>query len=131
MNKIHRILLIADGIANVIIGIILLLYPFGIDKLLGLPKSNTHFYPTILGAIILGIGIALLVETYGRSRRFRGLGLVGAIIINFCGATALLAWLIINPFNIPTKGYIVLWTIVIIVYAIGLLELQSIIRKRI
>ncbi|MBI9012940.1 MAG: hypothetical protein JEZ08_11965 [Clostridiales bacterium] len=129
MKNNHHILLLIDGIVNVIIGILLLLFPFGIDKTLGLPSSNTYFYPTILGAVILGIGIALLIEAQGKSRNIRGLGLAGAIIINFCGATSLLIWLIIDPFDIPQRGYITLWLIIAIVYIIGFLEVNHNLRK--
>jgi uncharacterized membrane protein HdeD (DUF308 family) len=36
MEKKHQLLLIFDGIVNVILGIILFLYPFGADELLDL-----------------------------------------------------------------------------------------------
>lgn len=49
--------------------------------------------------------------------------LAGAIAINFCGAGVLTLWLIIFPFNLPLRGYIILWTIVILVLALGFIEL--------
>jgi ABC-type spermidine/putrescine transport system permease subunit II len=81
MNSRNKILLTIDGIVNLILGILLLLFPFGIAEYFGVPKSNNYFYPTILGGIILGIGIALLFERYGYPNNFRGLGIGGAIII--------------------------------------------------
>jgi len=90
----HEVLLTIDGIVNLVLGILLLLVPLGTAEILGVPRSNLDFYPTILGGVILGIGIALLIERYGYSRNVRGLGLGGAIAINFCGATVLLVWLI-------------------------------------
>jgi hypothetical protein len=122
MQKKHQTLLTVDGIANVVLGIILLLYPFGLDKLLGLPQSEINFYPTILGGAILGIGIALLLERFGFAKNIRGLGLAGAIMINYCGGLTLLAWLIFYPLNIPLHGYIILWIVAIIVLAIGVFE---------
>jgi uncharacterized membrane protein YbhN (UPF0104 family) len=81
---------------------------------------DTHFYPTILGAVLLGIGIALLIDVYGQPH---GLAITGAIAINFCGAGFLILWLIFAPLGLPLRGYIVLWAIAIVVPAIGFVEL--------
>jgi len=95
------------------------------STLLGLPRSNLDFYPTILGGVIFGVGIALLIERYGYSRNIRGLGLGGAIAINFCAATTLLIWLVSSSLNIPVRGYAVLWSIVILVFGIGIAEIVA------
>jgi len=84
-----------------------------------------NFYPTILGGVIFGIGIALFVERYGFKNEIRGLGLGGAIAINICGALVLLIWLIINPFDLPLRGYIILWSISIIVLFVGIVEIVA------
>ena len=118
-----EILLLIDGIINLVLGIFLLLFPVGIDKLLGVPGSEMSFYPTILGGVIFGIGIALLIERYGFKNKIRGLGLGGAIAINLCGAFVLLIWLIIDPFSIPLRGYVILWSIAIIVLLVGIGEI--------
>jgi len=120
-----KALLLIDGIVNLLLGIVLLLFPFGMAQLLGVPLPSINFYPTILGAVILGIGIALLIEVFGASRDIRGLGLAGAIAINFCGAGILILWLIFAPLNLPLRGCYVLWTIAIGVLAIGFIELIS------
>jgi hypothetical protein len=125
MERKNETLLMIDGIINLLLGIFLLLFPFGISDVLGLPKSNLNFYPTILGGVIFGIGVALLVERYGFKHRIRGLGLGGAIVINICGALVLLIWLIIDPFNIPLRGYIALWSIAIIVLLVGIIEILA------
>jgi hypothetical protein len=123
MEAKSKTLLLIDGIVNLFVGILLLLFPFGMAQLLGIPLPNTNFYPTILGAVIFGIGIALLLEAYGAHKGIHGLGLVGAIVINFCGAGVLTIWLISAPLNLPLKGYIILWTIAIVVLTIGFIEL--------
>jgi hypothetical protein len=81
-----KTLLFIDGIVNLLLGTLLLLFPLGIAELIGAPLPKTHFYPTILGAVIFGIGIALLIDVYGQPHGIRGLGLAGAIAINFFGA---------------------------------------------
>ena len=120
----HKILLLIDCIVNVILGMVLLLFPFGIIELLGLPSTNTHFYPTILGAVIFGIGIALFVELIGFSKHMRGLGCSGAIAINIVGSCVLICWLIFGSLVIPLKGKIILWVIGIVVLLIGIAELS-------
>jgi hypothetical protein len=125
MKKTIKKLLFIDGIANLFLGGLLLLFPFEIAPMLGVPIPDTYFYPTILGAVLLGIGIALLMDVYGQPRSIRGLGIAGAIAINFCGAGALTLWLIFAPLDLPLRGYIVLWAIAIVVFAIGFVELIS------
>ena len=116
-------LLLIDGIVNLLLGGLLLLFPFGIAQYLGIPQANSNFYPTILGAVIFGIGISLLLEVYGKPRGIRGLGLAGAIAINFSGAGVLTLWLVIAPLNLPLRGHIILWTIALVVLALGFIEL--------
>ncbi|MBW2430619.1 MAG: hypothetical protein JRF56_16790 [Deltaproteobacteria bacterium] len=125
MKKTIKKLLIIDGIVNLLLGVLLLLFPFGIAPILGVPVPDTHFYPTILGAVLFGIGIALLIDGYGQPHGIRGLGMAGAIAINFCGAGILTLWLIFDPLSLPLRGYIVLWAIAIVVLAIGFVELTS------
>jgi hypothetical protein len=90
MNSQHRILLIVDGIINLILGLFLLLIPFGMAPFLGVPEPVSYLYPCVLGAVLFGIGISLILEGRGGSKGIRGLGIAGAIVINFCGAGALL-----------------------------------------
>ncbi len=125
MKSKHKTLLVIDGIINLVLGVLLLLFPAGIVELLGLPYTNTNFYPTILGAVLFGIGIALLIERYGAPKNIRGMGLGGAIAINLCGAGVLLVWLLVAPFDIPLRGHIILWSIAIIVLIVGLAEIIS------
>jgi hypothetical protein len=59
------ILLVFDAAINFILGFLLLLAiprPEQIPQLLGVPAFNTAFYPSILGAVLFGIGIALVME---------------------------------------------------------------------
>jgi len=85
-------------------------------------RSNMDFYPTILGGVILGVGIALLVEIYGFAKGIRWFGLGYVIAINLCVAIVLLIWLLSTPFEIPLRGHIILWSIAIIALRVGLVE---------
>ena len=121
----HKTFLLIDSIVNLVLGILLLLFPLGVAEIIGVPRPVSNFYPTILGGVIFGIGIALLLEAYGQPREVRGLGLGGAIAINFCGAGILALWLIFEPLNLPPHGLIILWVVAIGVLGLGLLELLA------
>jgi hypothetical protein len=95
------------------------------DKILGVPRARVVFYPSMLGAVIFGVGVALLLERFGGKKGVRGLGLGGAIVINFCAAGALFGWLVSTRFEIPTHGHILLWSIVVLVFSVGLLEILT------
>lgn len=123
MKKEDKILLFIDSVVNAAIGVILLCYPLGIGDFLDLPKSNNNFYPVILGAVILGIGIALFIERKYYERGIRGLGIEGAITINILASSVLIIFLIFSNLNISVLGSIILWFIGILVFIIGVLEI--------
>lgn len=125
MTKRRGLLLLIDGIVNLLLGILLLLYPAGLADTLGLPPFSTAFYPTMLGAVLFGIGIALLIERYRAREGVTGLGIAGAIAINLCGGGVLLVWLLAGDLRIPLRGQIILWAVAILVLLIGILEAAS------
>lgn len=125
MDNKEKKLLIVDGIINLILGILLLCFPLGMASLLGLPPASTFFYPSILGAVLFGIGIALFIDALGEPHGIRGLGITGAITINFCGAGVLSLWLIFIPMSMPLRGYVILWSIAVLVFVIGGIELKN------
>ena len=129
MNTFDRVLLIIDGCINLCLGVLLLLFPIGVADLLGVPIPESHFYPSLLGAVLFGIGIALMIESYGTSLRLHGLGIAGAISINFCGAGVLSVWLFFMPLDLPLRGKITLGAIAIGVLAIGVVEWLHSVRK--
>ena len=117
-----RVLLIIDSTLNLVLGVVLLLFPLGVIDLLGLPSTDSYFYPMLLGAVILGIGLALLIELAGHEKNFRGLGLGGAIAINTVGSLVLMGWLLFSSLTLPLRGWILLWVIGILVLLIGIVE---------
>lgn len=122
-NKKQKVLLAIDAVVNLILGSLLLSFPAGMIEFLGLPAVAHYFYTSILGAVIFGIGIALLIDLFGASHGVRGLGLGGAIAINLCGGGVLFLWLILASFALPLRGHIILWAVAVLVLAIGLIEL--------
>lgn len=118
-NPPKSLLLAIDGALNLLFGIILLLFPFGVPSLLGLPSASSAFYPMILGAVLFGIGVALLVE---RQRGAGGLGIHGAIVINLSGGGALLLWLMFGDLDLPAHGMALLWTVAVAVLGLSVVE---------
>ncbi|MBW2438006.1 MAG: hypothetical protein PVH74_02980 [Desulfobacterales bacterium] len=115
-------LLKADAAVNLILGILLMAFPAGLVKTLGIPIEVPAFYATILGGVLFGIGLALLMECYWKSGRFSGLGLGGAIAINLCGGGVLAIWLLSGALSLPLRGQILLWFLVLLLIGLSLLE---------
>jgi hypothetical protein len=116
-----RVLFI-DGLINLLLGIALLCFEAVADWL-GVPESDTLFYPTILGAVLFGIGIALMWECVRRDGHPVGLGLGGATAINLCGGLVLTAWLLFGDLTLPFRGRVFLWGLALILVLISLVEL--------
>ena len=121
MNKPSKTLMV-DAIINYTLGILCILYPF-IAETIGVPIVKNSFYPTILGAVLFGIGIALTIECYRKEGGMIGLGLSGAVAINLSGGLVLLLWLIFGDLNIPYRGHFFLWSLAIILVGISLIEI--------
>jgi len=96
-----------------------------LQPLLPLWESRTWspgFYRSILGAALVGIGVALLIEY---SRGSSGLGLAGAISINLIAGIVLAGWLIFGALDLPARGAVLLWILVIILLGISGLGLVA------
>lgn len=125
MKSKQRMLLAIDAAVNLLLGILLLLVPAGMLEFLGLPPTDTYFYTTILGGVLLGIGMALWIESWGAQRGVRGLGLGGAVAINICGAGVLLVWLLLGDLELPFRGQAILWIVAVTVLGISAVEIAA------
>ncbi len=88
-------LLTVDGVANLFFGVALVAFPRSFFEALGLPWTGRGHYPTILGGVLVGIGVALLLESRDRVGGLVGLGLGGAVAINLSAGLAIAAWLLL------------------------------------
>ena len=120
--KEFSIILFIDAIINILLGILLLPASQRIAEIVGVSPVETGFYSSILGAVLFGIGIALLLETFKGNRKFFGLGLHGAIAINLCGGFVLAFWLIFKELHLPLRGLIFLWMLVFLLIFISIVE---------
>jgi len=117
----HGRLLVVDAAINLVLGALLLLAPMGSLPLLGVPTPSTFLFTSVLGGVLVGIGGALLVSARG----LEGLGLAGAIVINVCGAVALVGWLVLADDALEPRATVTLWAIAILVLAVAALEMSA------
>lgn len=116
-------ILLVDAAISLVLGVALAVFPNWLAELLGLPPAETKFYPSLLGAVVTGVAIALFVEWKHRPAGAAGLGVWGAIAIDLCAAVALAGWLVFGGLNLPVRGQILLWSItalLVIVSGFGL-----------
>jgi hypothetical protein len=118
-------LLDVDAVINIALGLVLALYPRPVIHWLGIPLVQQPFYASILGAVLLGIGIALLIQV---RRGGNGLGLGGAVAINMCGGVCLALWLVFGHLAIPLRGQVVMWGLVVIL--VGLSSFEYLAHRR-
>ena len=112
-------LLTVDAMVNLVLGVLLMAFPAGLVDWLGVPAATSSFYPSLLGAVLFGIGIALWLGRKGTS----GLGLAGAISINLCGGIVLAVWLLLGNLAIPGRGQVFLWFLVLLLVGLSGIEL--------
>ena len=122
MNR--DVLLAVDGIINLVLGILLIVFPGRVVAFLGGPEGP-RVYGNILGGVLLGIGIALFLE---RGARGSGLGLDGAVAINLCGGLVLAGWLVFGDLALSIPGTLFLWFLVFLLVGLSSAEIAARIR---
>ncbi len=115
-------LLLTDALINLALGVVLVAFPKAVAEAFGLPSMQTAFFPSILGAVLFGIGVALWIEWRRQPARTGGLGLAGAIAINLSGGLCLAGWLLLGSLDLPLRGNVVLWLLVVILVGISTAE---------
>jgi len=118
-------LLTIDAIINLLLGVLLIVFPDGLVELLGVPPAAHGFYANILGGVLFGIGIALMMEARNHTETGFGLGLGGAIAINLCGGLVLGGWLVFGDLSLPLRGLIFLWFLVVLLLGISVVEIVN------
>ena len=103
------------------IGLIMLLVPISAAKLAGLPHGNVGFWPRLFGAALLGLACAFAVEGSAQITA-RGLGLGGAVVINFVAVLALFGLLIFKGAS-SMRGALLLWLLIAVLILLMLFEI--------
>ncbi len=102
-------------------GVLLLALPLTTIRVLGLPRSETAFWPRLLGAVLIGLAAATFMDA---SVRFgHGLGLGGSFTINIISALTLAAILTLQKGPTPLRGRIVLWGLVVVLIVLAFAQI--------
>lgn len=86
-----------------LLGVLLATLPSSVVEAVGVPNIDVTFYPSILGAMLIGIGVALVIECFRNPPGFAVLGLYGVIAINLCGAVYLGGGLLLGNVHSPFR----------------------------
>lgn len=103
------------------IGLVLLLFPKLSAKALGLPLVAQSFWPRMLAGALLGIAAAIVLGAWlGRPG---GLGLAGAVAVNFAAAVVLAIELTLGRDGMARRGRVLAWIAALALAGLGLVEL--------
>ncbi len=125
----RNVLLTIDGVVNLLLGVLLIVFPARAIDALGVPGGESAFYANILGGVLFGVGVALLIERFRPPLRAVGLGLAGAMSINLCGGVVLAGWLVSGLLEFSTFGCITLGGLVLVLVGLSGIELFILTRR--
>jgi hypothetical protein len=91
------------------VGLILALIPGSAATMLGMPTAGSGFWPRIVGALLVGMAGALLLQ--GSFPNIRTIAPAGLIAINLAGAAMLVALLVLKRASQTRRGTVLLWVI--------------------
>jgi hypothetical protein len=116
-------LLWIETLLNFFGGLALVVAPLSTIRLLGLPPTPTGFWPRLLGTILLGISFAFFLE--GSVPGSRGLGLSGALIINFSALSMMAAMLMLEAGPPSARGRAFMWALIVLLLWLSALEFAN------
>lgn len=110
-------------------GLVLALTPLTAIKILGLPRTDSGFWPRLLGAVLIGLAFATYLEgRFGGTPR--GLGIAGCFLVNIAAVTMLVIQLVMSHRRgQPTqtrRGEAVLWLLVTLLSLLIVVEIAHI-----
>lgn len=109
------------------IGLVMLFTPLTAAKLAGLPHGNTAFWPRLFGAALLGIAAAFAFEGYTKLNSnvsATGIGLGGAVIINFVTILSLVGTIILQGVT-TRRGLLLVWSLTLMLIFLMLFEIAN------
>lgn len=123
IGKFVQQLLWIETLLKLSAGLLLALVPRSTLGVLGLPRTETGFWPRLLGALLIGLAGATFLE--GRSPGSHGLGLAGCVIVNFSGVSMMATLLVLDAGPASTRGRAMMWTLVILLILLCVLEIAN------
>ena len=103
-------------------GLALLSAPTATAAVMGWPRPGSAFWPRLLGAILIGIGLASALNA--RAAGGRGLALGGSVSINLAVATFLFVSGMLRPPQ-TRRGRLLSWLIVATLFLLSLIEIGA------
>ncbi|HEU0157691.1 MAG TPA: hypothetical protein VFR00_00185 [Hyphomicrobiaceae bacterium] len=113
-------LLWVEMLCKLAAGCALLMAPTTTAAVMGWPRPGAAFWPRLLGALLIGIGLASALDA--RAAGGRGLGLGGSVSINLAVATFLLVSVMLRP-PAARRGRLLSWLIVGCLFLLSLIEI--------
>jgi hypothetical protein len=113
-------LLWVEMLCKLAAGLVLLIAPTATAAVMGWPRPGSAFWPRLLGAILIGIGLASAL--HARAAGVRGLALGGSVSINLAAAAFLLAAVLLQP-PAARRGRLLSWLIVATLFLLSLVEI--------
>ena len=113
-------LLWVEMLCKLAAGLVLLIAPTTTAAVLGLPRPGSGFWPRLLGATLVGQGIASALQAGVATAR--GLALGGSVAINLAAAGFLLAAVILTP-PPARRGRLLIWLILAGLFLFSLIEI--------
>lgn len=101
-------------------GLFLTLAPATTLRLLGLPRSDSAFWPRICGVLLVGVAAAVFLEGMSIGH---GLGAAGLVVINLCGASVLATMLVLERGPASVRGRVAVWLAVCLLVTMSLIEI--------
>jgi hypothetical protein len=105
-------------------GIILILFSVTSPRLFGLPPTGGSFWPRLLAAVLIGVGLATVLQASVTPGK--GLGLAGLMAINLFAAAVVSGQLIVGQTVATKRGKATLWALVLTLTGLSLVELAYI-----
>lgn len=102
-------------------GLLLLAVPGLLITVLGLPASESSFWPRLLGGVLMGTAIATAAGLASWTKS--GLGLGGHVAINVSIALAVLSMLVLGPAIPAKRGRMFLWLLALSLLALAFVEI--------
>jgi hypothetical protein len=104
-------------------GLLLVLAPRSTIGLFGLPRTDSGFWPRLLGAVLIGLAGALFLE--GRLPGSHGLGLAGCVVVNLAGASVMASLLVLEAGPQSLRGRAMMWVVVLALLLLSVLEFAN------
>lgn len=109
------------------IGLVMLFAPLTAARLAGLPHGNTAFWPRLFGAALLAMAAAFAFEGYTHLNpkvSATGIGLGGAVVINFVTILSLIGTIIIGSVT-TRRGLALIWSMFLALIFLTLFEIAN------